>query len=166
MVPLDRVCRLIAFIVFIPEDVLRGEVPEIEQLCDEALSPQVLDWVADAERNQPYISGSGKNAFGKPVSSRLVLTEGWRRLQERGFEKGYVLWSALEPRHPIPHLCFRVLTLTCPEVGSRLKAMNPNSLSMVGSFSICDYCSGRARAPIRLVLKRCRMVLAGCCNVN
>ncbi|KAK9782775.1 hypothetical protein AB5N19_09358 [Seiridium cardinale] len=74
--------------LFVPQDILRSVTAEIDQLCDEALSPQVLDWVVDAERNQPYISGSGKNAFGQPVSTKLVVTEGWRKLQERGFEKG------------------------------------------------------------------------------
>jgi hypothetical protein len=61
---------------------------EIEQLCSDALEPRVFDWVTDAEKNQPYLSGSGKNAFGQTVSSKLVLSEGWRRLQDLGFEKG------------------------------------------------------------------------------
>jgi hypothetical protein len=74
--------------VFVNADLLRKATPEIEQLCDEALSPEILDWVSDAERNQPYVSGSGKDAFGRSVNTKLVLSEGWRKLQDRGFEKG------------------------------------------------------------------------------
>lgn len=80
----QRVLRL-----FVPAQVLQGAAAEIEQLCDEALSPQVLEWVTDAEKNQPYISGGGKNAFGRPVDTKLVVSEGWRKLQDRGFEKGF-----------------------------------------------------------------------------
>ncbi|KAF3018176.1 hypothetical protein E8E14_011138 [Neopestalotiopsis sp. 37M] len=75
--------------LFVPAQVLQGAAPEIEQLCDETLSPQVLEWVTDAEKNQPYISGGGKNAFGRPVDTRLVVTEGWKKLQDRGFENGF-----------------------------------------------------------------------------
>ncbi|KAH8198324.1 hypothetical protein TruAng_007526 [Truncatella angustata] len=74
--------------LFVPQHILNEEGPKIERLCDEALSPQVLEWVSDAERNQPYVSGTGKNAFGEPVSSKLVITEGWRKLQELGFVNG------------------------------------------------------------------------------
>lgn len=75
--------------LFVPAQVLQGASPEIEQLCDETLSPQVLEWVTDAEKNQPYISGGGKNAFGRPVDTKLVVTEGWKKLQDRGFENGF-----------------------------------------------------------------------------
>lgn len=73
-----------------PQDILAKQAPEIEQLAQLALDPQVLDWVTDAERNQPYVRGSGMNAFGEPSAggSKLVLSEGWRKLQDLGFEKG------------------------------------------------------------------------------
>ncbi|KAI1875671.1 uncharacterized protein JN550_001957 [Neoarthrinium moseri] len=82
----DTVQRVLK--LFVPQDILSKEATEIEQLCEDALDPVVLDWVSDAERNQPYVSGGGKNAFGQPNSSKLVLSEGWRQLQNLGFEKG------------------------------------------------------------------------------
>ena len=63
--------------------------PELTRLGEEVLQQRVFDWVTDAERNQPYIAGGGRNAFGQPVSSKLVVTEGWRKLQEFSIEKGY-----------------------------------------------------------------------------
>ena len=61
--------------------------PEAAQLGDDVLSQQVFDWVTDAERNQPHLRGNGRDAFGKPKSD-LVVTEGWRKLQDFGFQKG------------------------------------------------------------------------------
>jgi hypothetical protein len=61
--------------------------PEAAKLGDDVLTEQVLDWVTDAERNQPYLRGNGRDAFGKP-RSELVVTEGWQKLQEFGFKKG------------------------------------------------------------------------------
>lgn len=88
LLDLFAISYLMFHLVFVPPQILDKIAPEIEQLCDDALEPQVYDWVTDAERNQPYLSGGGKNAFGQPVSSKLVLSEGWKRLQDIGFEKG------------------------------------------------------------------------------
>lgn len=73
--------------MFLPRAVLDQISPEAAKLGDDVLTAQVFDWVTDAERNQPYIRGSGRDAFGKP-RSELVVTEGWRKLQDLGFEKG------------------------------------------------------------------------------
>ncbi|KAK0652301.1 hypothetical protein B0T16DRAFT_387589 [Cercophora newfieldiana] len=75
--------------LFLPPDVLVKVEPEIAELGEQVLSQEILDWVTDAEKNQPYLRGSGRDAFGKP-RSELVVTEGWRRLQDFGFEKGVV----------------------------------------------------------------------------
>jgi hypothetical protein len=74
--------------VFVPRDVLRQATTDIEELCERAIQPQIFDWVTDAERNLPHVSGGGKNAFGQPESPKLVLSEGWRRLQDVGSEIG------------------------------------------------------------------------------
>lgn len=74
--------------MFVPGSILATAEPEIVQLCDDALEPQIFDWITDAEKNQPYVSGGGKNAFGQPVSSKLVVSDGWQRLQNLGFQKG------------------------------------------------------------------------------
>ncbi len=74
-------------LVFLPSSVVEQVAPEIAQLAEDVLSPQIFDWITDAERNLPYIRGSGRDAFGKP-RSELVVGEGWTRLQEFGFQKG------------------------------------------------------------------------------
>ncbi|KAK8048763.1 acyl-CoA dehydrogenase family member 11 [Apiospora phragmitis] len=60
-----------------------------QMLGEEVLQPHIFDCVTDAEKNLPYIRGSGKNAFGQPVSSELVLSAGWKTLQNLGFTKGF-----------------------------------------------------------------------------
>lgn len=62
------------------------------------LQQHVFDWVTDAEKNQPYVAGGGRDAFGRPISTKLVVTEGWRKLQEFSIEKGYVF----HPHSPYP----------------------------------------------------------------
>ncbi|KAK3377888.1 acyl-CoA dehydrogenase/oxidase [Podospora didyma] len=76
--------------LFLPPSVLDHVGPEMEQLGDEVLEQQIFDWVTDAEKNQPYLRGSGRDAFGKPCGGELVVTEGWKKLQDFGFEKGVV----------------------------------------------------------------------------
>lgn len=78
-------------VVFLPADIARTVAPEITRLGDEVLQQHIFDWVTDAEKNQPYVTGGGRNAFGQAVSTKLVVTEGWRKLQEFSIEKGYVL---------------------------------------------------------------------------
>ncbi|KAH6840787.1 acyl-CoA dehydrogenase/oxidase [Chaetomium sp. MPI-CAGE-AT-0009] len=83
-VSLQRITKL-----FFPSSLLDQITPEAAQLSDDVLSQRVFDWVTDAEHNQPHLRGSGRDAFGKPVSE-LVVTEGWRKLQEFGIRKGVV----------------------------------------------------------------------------
>lgn len=73
--------------MFLPSSILEKVGPEIEQLGQDVLSQQIFDWITDAEKNQPYLRGSGRDAFGKP-KSELVVTEGWKKLQDFGLEKG------------------------------------------------------------------------------
>ncbi|KAK0619776.1 hypothetical protein B0T14DRAFT_431567 [Immersiella caudata] len=75
--------------LFIPPNVLERVEPEIAELGDQVLSQEIFDWITDAEKNLPYLRGSGRDAFGKP-KSELVVTEGWRKLQEFGLRKGFV----------------------------------------------------------------------------
>ena len=76
-------------IVFL-SDKVRAEIePEVSKLGREVLTDRIFEWITDAERNKPYLKGSGRNAFGQ-WQGKLIMTEGWRRLQEFGFEKGQV----------------------------------------------------------------------------
>ncbi|KAK4251766.1 acyl-CoA dehydrogenase/oxidase [Corynascus novoguineensis] len=83
-VSLQRITKL-----FLPSSVLDQTSSEISQLADDVLSQQVFDWITDAEHSQPYLRGGGRDAFGKPTNE-LVVTEGWRRLQDLGFQKGVI----------------------------------------------------------------------------
>ncbi|KAM0518936.1 hypothetical protein ACHAPE_003926 [Trichoderma viride] len=77
------------FKLFLPAD-LRDEIePEVARLGQEVLTDRIFAWISDAERNKPYLRGSGRSAFGK-WKGELVMTEGWRKLQEFGFAKGFV----------------------------------------------------------------------------
>lgn len=66
--------------------------PDFARFGDDVLSPHIFDWVTDAERNLPYIRGNGRDAFGKP-KSELVVTEGWRKLQDFGIQNGVVAFN-------------------------------------------------------------------------
>jgi hypothetical protein len=58
------------------------------------VSKRVLDWVGDAERNVPYVRGSGRDALGRRTDE-LVTTEGWKNLQKLGLVEGYVAPKAI-----------------------------------------------------------------------
>ncbi|KAB5554550.1 hypothetical protein GE09DRAFT_1121434 [Coniochaeta sp. 2T2.1] len=83
-VVLQRVTKL-----FLPTSLLQTVEPDLARFGDDVLSPAIFDWVTDAERNLPYIRGSGRDAFGRP-KSELVVTEGWRKLQDFGISNGVV----------------------------------------------------------------------------
>ncbi|KAK5654882.1 hypothetical protein OQA88_6920 [Cercophora sp. LCS_1] len=83
-ISLKRVVKL-----SLPPAVLERVDTEISELGEEVLSQQIIDWVTDAEKNQPYLRGSGRDAFGRPKND-LVVGEGWRGLQDFGFKKGVV----------------------------------------------------------------------------
>ncbi|KAL3490507.1 hypothetical protein BJX62DRAFT_140673 [Aspergillus germanicus] len=55
----------------------------------EAISPQIREWSADAERNQPYVKGF--NVWGEQYGvDRLVTSEGWKQLTKWGARNGVV----------------------------------------------------------------------------
>ncbi|EHK22992.1 uncharacterized protein TRIVIDRAFT_222251 [Trichoderma virens Gv29-8] len=69
---------------------LRAQIEqEVSKLGREVLTDRIFAWITDAERNKPYLKGSGRNAFGQ-WQGKLIMTEGWRQLQEFGFAKGQV----------------------------------------------------------------------------
>lgn len=71
-----------------PNAILDSVSSDFSKFGEEVLSKTVLDWVTDAERNMPYLRGGGRDAFGKGTSE-LVVTEGWKRLQDFGIQNGY-----------------------------------------------------------------------------
>jgi hypothetical protein len=77
--------------VFLPKEVLISVNPELAKFGDEVVSKQIFDWVTDAERNLPYLRGGGRDTFGRRTSE-LVVSEGWKNLQNFGIGNGYVIW--------------------------------------------------------------------------
>lgn len=77
-------------LVFLPSSIFQAVEPDLSKLGEDVLSDAIFDYITDAERNLPYLRGNGRDAFGKP-RSELVVTEGWRKLQDFGIEKGYVI---------------------------------------------------------------------------
>lgn len=73
--------------VFLPDAIRQSVEAEVSTLGRDVISDQVLSWVSDAEKNTPYLKGSGRDAFGQ-WSGELVTGEGWRELQKFGIAKG------------------------------------------------------------------------------
>ncbi|KAL6819988.1 very-long-chain acyl-CoA dehydrogenase [Trichoderma camerunense] len=77
------------FKLFLPAELREQIEPEVAKLGQEVLADRIFAWITDAERNKPYLKGSGRNTFGQ-WQGKLIMTEGWRQLQEFGFAKGFV----------------------------------------------------------------------------
>lgn len=73
--------------LFLPAQVARSIAPELSAFGDKVLSKQVLHWVADAEKNPPYLRTW--DTWGKR-RDELVTSEGWRNLQDLGIAEGMV----------------------------------------------------------------------------
>lgn len=79
---LDRVRKL-----YLPSQINTEITPELERFGDLALSPQVLTYIADAERNLPYLHTY--STFGQRQDI-LICSEGWRELQNLTIKEGIV----------------------------------------------------------------------------
>lgn len=61
--------------------------PEISRFGDDVLSARVQRWVADAERNPPFLRTWDTWGVRR---DELVTSEGWRNLQDIGIAEGIV----------------------------------------------------------------------------
>ncbi|KAF7170952.1 hypothetical protein CNMCM5623_003399 [Aspergillus felis] len=58
---------------------LHRQLSYLTQLGEEAISPQIHEWSADAERHQPYVRGY--NVWGQRYDyDRVITSEGWKQL--------------------------------------------------------------------------------------
>ncbi|EAW12881.1 putative acyl-CoA dehydrogenase [Aspergillus clavatus NRRL 1] len=74
---------------YLPSDINQSIQPNLTQLGEEAISPQIREWSADAERNQPYVKSY--NVWGQRYDyDRLVTSEGWKQLGRWGARHGVV----------------------------------------------------------------------------
>ncbi|EOD45786.1 putative acyl- dehydrogenase protein [Neofusicoccum parvum UCRNP2] len=71
--------------LFLPKDVCDSIAPDLSTFGAKVLSPQVLNWVLDAERNLPYVKTF--DSWGRR-RDELITTEGWRKLQALGIAEG------------------------------------------------------------------------------
>ena len=78
---------MLTLLVFLPKHIIRQVEAEVAALGDDVLSDEIFTWITDAERNKPYIKGSGRDVFGQ-WKGDLVTGEGWRGLQNFGLSKG------------------------------------------------------------------------------
>ncbi|CEN61132.1 hypothetical protein ASPCAL07796 [Aspergillus calidoustus] len=74
---------------YLPPTHLPALDSHLTTLGAEAISPQIREWSADAERNQPYVKGF--NVWGDQYGvDRLVTSEGWKQLAKWGAKNGVV----------------------------------------------------------------------------
>ncbi|KAJ5837790.1 uncharacterized protein N7525_002978 [Penicillium rubens] len=74
---------------YLPAQTLKLIEPHLAQLGEEAVSPQVFAWNADAETNLPYVKKY--NVWGQRYAyDRLVTTDGWKQLGKWGAKHGVV----------------------------------------------------------------------------
>ncbi|RGP65601.1 acyl- dehydrogenase [Fusarium sporotrichioides] len=85
----DDVAFQRCFKLFLPKHIVRQVEAEVAALGDDVLSDEVFAWITDAERNKPYLKGSGRGVFGQ-WKGDLVTGEGWRGLQNFGLSRGFV----------------------------------------------------------------------------
>ncbi|KAF7560880.1 hypothetical protein G7046_g3256 [Stylonectria norvegica] len=96
------------FKLFLPSHVARQVEAEVAALGDEVLSDRVFSWVTDAERNKPYLKGSGRDAFGK-WTGELVTGEGF---VAAGYDTPYGSFS-----RPLQFLRLHLWEASCANVG-------------------------------------------------
>ncbi|KAG5951688.1 hypothetical protein E4U53_002501 [Claviceps sorghi] len=77
------------FKLFLSPNAISQAGAEVLTLGEDVISDRVFAWITDAERNKPYIKGSGRDAFGR-WRGELVTGEGWRSLKDFAIAKGMV----------------------------------------------------------------------------
>ncbi|RHZ63629.1 putative acyl-CoA dehydrogenase [Aspergillus thermomutatus] len=74
---------------YLPSSTYQSIQSNLAQLGEEAISPQIREWSADAERHQPYVKGY--NVWGQRYDyDRLITSEGWKQLSRWGARHGVV----------------------------------------------------------------------------
>ncbi|KAJ5787663.1 hypothetical protein N7457_002653 [Penicillium paradoxum] len=74
---------------YLPVEILSSAEPQLAQLGEEAVSPQISAWNADAETNLPYVKKY--NVWGQRYGyDKLITTEGWKQLGKWGARHGVV----------------------------------------------------------------------------
>ncbi|KAI9759910.1 MAG: hypothetical protein M4579_002035 [Chaenotheca gracillima] len=75
-------------IAYLPTRMQKAITPDLSRFGDKVISQPVLAWIADAERNSPYLRTW--DTWGKRKDD-LVTSEGWRQLQDLGISEGTLM---------------------------------------------------------------------------
>ena len=81
----DDIALQRALLLFLPADVQNSVTPELKAFGNKVLSRPVLNLIANAENDLPYLKTW--DAWGRR-RDELVTSEGWRRLAQMGIEEG------------------------------------------------------------------------------
>ncbi|KAF4473037.1 Acyl- dehydrogenase [Fusarium albosuccineum] len=74
---------------YLSPEILNDLLPRLTKFGDEALSEPVLAWIANAEKEQPFVKQY--DAWGQRYPyDKLVTAEGWKKLGEWGAKNGVV----------------------------------------------------------------------------
>lgn len=72
---------------YLPPEVLSEIWPRLKRFGEEAVSPQVNEWISNAEREHPYVKT--RNVWGGNYAyDRLATSYGWRELGKWGAKNG------------------------------------------------------------------------------
>ncbi|KAK9479052.1 acyl-CoA dehydrogenase/oxidase C-terminal [Lipomyces japonicus] len=94
---------------YIPGDILKNVVPDLQVFGDYVVSEEIFSWVADAERNCPHIEQF--DAFGNRIN-KLVTTNGWKKLKDIAAKEG--LFSRIIQFSKYYLYCPSSAVFTCP----------------------------------------------------
>lgn len=93
---------------YLSPDIEKDVVPRLSKFGDEAVSDNVHAWIANAEKEEPYVKQY--DAWGRRYPyDKLVTADGWKRLGEWGANNGLVLsqtWFVVILRTNKPQRCF------------------------------------------------------------
>lgn len=77
--------------LFLPPSLAAQNAPDLEAWGGRVLEREIWGHVVNAERDLPYITGSGYTAFGHAIGDSLVTSPGWKALQDIGIAEGQIV---------------------------------------------------------------------------
>lgn len=73
---------------YLPRSVLDVIAPQLRKFGDEAISERINRWVANAEKEQPYVKTH--DVWGRRYPyDRLITSQGWKEVGAWGAKNGY-----------------------------------------------------------------------------
>jgi hypothetical protein len=83
---------------YLSPEVEKAILLPLNRFGEEAVSDGVHTWIANAEREQPYVKQY--NVWGQRYPyDKLITAEGWKKLGEWGTKNGYVFSTSVSCTH-------------------------------------------------------------------